>query len=162
MHANAKLLMRNHLARVSWPKASVLDVGSMNVNGSYRGMIQGKGWKYTGLDLMEGPNVDIVTAKPYCYPFEDGEFDVVISGSTMEHVQAPWLWIPELTRLLRDGGLLVVVAPHTWALHRHPLDCWRILPDGMQYLFELTGELERCQFDRNRTDTVGSGFKVAL
>jgi SAM-dependent methyltransferase len=136
----------------------VLDVGSLDLNGSYRELVEGRGWKYAGLDVRDGPNVDVVS-EPRYYPFRDGAFDAVISGSTMEHVAAIWLWVPELVRLLRAGGLLVVVAPHTWHEHRHPMDYWRILPQGMKYLFGATESLEHCQFEKGITDTVGSGFK---
>ena len=37
-----------------------------------------------------------MSADPYHFPFADGAFDLVISGSTMEHVQAIWRWVPEL------------------------------------------------------------------
>ena len=159
MHDAAKRLMEQHLKRVDWCTAKVLDVGSLDINGSYRDLIESRGWFYVGLDIKYGPNVDVVSKYPYLYPYDDDTFDIVISGSTMEHVQAIWLWIPELIRILRPGGLLVVVAPHTYEIHRFPIDCWRILPDGMKYLFELTGELERCKFRKGRRDTVGSGFK---
>ena len=159
MHIEANRLMTKHLERVTWAEASVLDVGSLDLNGSYRELVENRGWVYTGLDVRDGPNVDVVTDEPYCYPFGDGAFDVVISGSTMEHVAAIWLWIPELVRLLRTGGLLVVVAPHTWKEHRHPADYWRILPQGMKHLFDATESLERCQFEKCISDTVGSGFK---
>ena len=158
MHIEANRLMTKHLERVSWAAASVLDVGSLDLNGSYRGLVENRGWVYTGLDVRDGPNVDVV-GEPWYYPFEDGAFDVVISGSTMEHVAAIWLWVPELVRILRAGGLLVVVAPHTWHEHRHPTDYWRIFPQGMKYLFGATESLERCQFEKCGTDTVGSGFK---
>ncbi len=86
-----------------------LDVGAYDVNGTYRPLVEGSGWRYTGLDVAAGPNVDVVTADPYKFPFDDGAFDVVLSGSTMEHVEAIWLWVPELARVLKPGGLLVLV-----------------------------------------------------
>ena len=43
----------------------VLDVGSLDVNGTYRPLIEGRGWSYCGLDIRRGPNVDVVAADPY-------------------------------------------------------------------------------------------------
>jgi SAM-dependent methyltransferase len=123
--------------------ARVLDVGSFDVNGNFRALITRHGWEYTGLDICAGRNVDIVTDDPYRFPFESGIFDIVITGSTMEHVQAVWLWVPELVRCLRPGGLLAIHTHMAWMYHPHPFDCWRIMPDGMEYLFDLTGQLER-------------------
>lgn len=116
-----------------------LDVGAYDVNGTYRPLVEGSGWRYTGLDVAAGPNVDVVTADPYKFPFDDGTFDVVLSGSTMEHVEAIWLWVPELARVLKPGGLLSIVTHWQFHEHRYPVDCWRIMPDGMRYLFDMTG-----------------------
>lgn len=126
-----------------WPQAGarVLDVGSLDVNGSYRRMVTRQGWHYTGLDVVPGKNVDVVTADPYRYPFDAGHFDVVISGSAMEHVPAIWRWVPELVRVLRPGGLLAIITHIQWELDHYPPDCWRILPDGMRYLFDETRQL---------------------
>ncbi len=144
MHAEAWEAMRNLLQRFTAEEARVLDVGSYDVNGTYRPMIAAhRGWRYTGLDVAPGPNVDVVSADPYRFPFPDGAFDLVISGSTMEHVAAIWRWVPELARVLRSGGMLAIVTHWSFPEHRYPVDCWRIMPDGMKYLFDETGCLER-------------------
>lgn len=90
-------------------------------------------WRYRGLDLEAGQNVDIVADK-VLRPVSDNSCDLVISGQTLEHVEAPWLWIKELERICKPGGIIVVIAPWKWEIHRYPKDCWRILPDGMEYL----------------------------
>lgn len=159
MNKAGRALMEWGLRRVDWGEAKVLDVGSLYVNGSFRAAVEGRGWKYTGLDIKRGRNVDVVTSG-FEYPFGDGAYDVVISGSTMEHVTAIWRWVPELVRVLRPGGLLVVVTHMSWRLHQWPVDCWRILPDGMRYLFDLTGVLEGYAIvTEKETDIMGSAFK---
>ena len=142
MHAEAWEAMRGLLGRGPGHGARALDVGSYDVNGTYRPMVVEKGWQYTGLDMAAGPNVDVVTADPYRFPLEDGTFDVVLSGSTMEHVEAIWRWVPELVRVLKPGGLLAIVTHWQFPEHRYPVDCWRIMPDGMRYLFDETGCLD--------------------
>jgi SAM-dependent methyltransferase len=144
MHPEAMAAMRELLRRGPGPGGRCLDVGSLDVNGSYRALVEReRGWSYTGLDVRAGPNVDVVSEQPYRYPFEAGTFDVVMSGSTMEHVERPWEWVLELAWLLRPGGLLAIVTHWQFPVHRYPVDCWRILPDGMRVLFDLTGQLER-------------------
>lgn len=143
MHPEALAAMTELLASYTEPQASVLDVGSYDVNGTYRPLVEGRGWRYTGLDVAPGPNVDVVSADSYHFPLAPGSFDVVLSGSTMEHVAAIWLWIPELVRVLRPGGMLAIVTHWQFPEHRYPVDCWRIMPDGMRYLFDLTRRLER-------------------
>ena len=141
MHGSALRIMKKFINSVNGKGLDVLDVGSLDVNGTYRPLVEAQGWDYTGLDVVAGKNVDIVADDPFSYPFADGAFDLVISGSTMEHVTAIWEWIPELVRVLRPGGQLCIITHHSYPLHRYPLDCWRIMPDGMEYLFNLTGEL---------------------
>jgi len=141
--------------------ARCLDVGSRNVNGCYRPLVEARGWQYTGLDIAAGKNVDVVTPDPYCFPLDSDAYDMVISGSTMEHVQAIWLWIPELARVLKPGGMLAIYTHIAWEIHQHPVDCWRILPDGMTYLFDLTGCLERYTIrTHGGTDICGVAYKM--
>lgn len=161
MHVEALAEMTAALEHLPDGGLSVLDVGSLDVNGTYRPLIQGRDWQYTGLDVVAGPNVDVVADAPFCYPFEDGMFDVVISGSTMEHVTAVWRWLPELVRVVKPGGWLVIITHWQFKEHRYPVDCWRILPDGMTYLFDETGEL--ADYDiriLNHTDILGMARKV--
>ena len=58
---------------------SVLDVGSMDINGNNRYLFDD--CEYTGLDIGEGRNVDIVTP---VHEFT-GEYDTVISTEMLEH-----------------------------------------------------------------------------
>lgn len=107
------------------------------------------------LDVANGPNVDLVSADPYRFPVADGSYDAVISGSTMEHVQAIWLWIPELVRVLRPAGYLLIVTHWSFPEHKYPVDCWRIMPDGMRYLFDQTEALHRYDV------TIASQYDIA-
>lgn len=144
MHKEALLAMGGMLTKVGRaPRGGkALDVGAYDVNGNYRALVEYQGWRYTGLDVAPGPNVDVVSEDPYHFPFGDGQFDLVLSGSTMEHVQAIWRWIPELARVLKPGGSLAIVTHWQFMEHRYPVDCWRIMADGMRYLFDETGVLE--------------------
>lgn len=159
MHDASLTEMTRILAR--WPGgANLLDVGSYDVNGTYRPLVERKGWQYTGLDVCVGPNVDIVSPDPYHFPLADAAYDIVISGSTMEHVQAIWLWVPELVRVLRPGGMLAIITHTNYPYHRYPVDCWRVMPDGARYLFDLTGNL--CAYDirmYNETDISMVAYK---
>ena len=158
MHAEALAAMRVILERsagmldgsrangeglnAAFKPVQVLDVGSYDVNGTYRPLVEGLGWQYTGLDLQAGPNVDVVASDPDHYPLPDGSFDAVISGSTIEHVARPWRWVPELVRILRPGGLLAIVTHWQFPEHRYPMDYWRFMADGMQLLLDDAGGLE--------------------
>ena len=161
MHPESLRLMGEMLQRVNVAGLNVLDVGAYDVNGTFRPLVTANGGIYTGLDVAAGPNVDVVADNPYSFPFDDGTFDVVISGSTMEHVQAFWLWLPELVRVLRPGGYLAIHTHWKFQEHRFPVDCWRIMPDGMRYLFDSTGVLTDYDIRiANDMDIIGSAFKV--
>jgi SAM-dependent methyltransferase len=137
---------------------AILDVGSYDVNGSYKPLLAGK--NYTGLDIEAGPNVDIVEPESYNWKsIKDATYDVVISGQCLEHVPAPWLWIKEVARVAKPGAMIIILAPWNWVVHYHPYDCWRVLPDGMRELFKSAG-LRMIETGMDNFDTYGIGIKV--
>ncbi|MBA3928358.1 MAG: methyltransferase type 11 [Xanthomonas sp.] len=113
---------------------SVLDIGSYDVNGSYRTLFADSKWSYVGVDLETGPGVDLVLKSPYQLPLASGSVDVVISGQAFEHVEYFWLSWLEMLRILKPGGLVFLIAPSRGPEHRYPQDCWRFYPDGYRAL----------------------------
>lgn len=111
-----------------------VDVGSYDVNGSYRQFFDIPGWRYTGVDLAAGPNVDVVLRSPYRLPFQSFSVDVVVSGQAFEHVEFFWLTWMEMARVVRPGGYIFLLAPSRGPEHRYPQDCWRFYPDGYRAL----------------------------
>lgn len=159
-------------------KLLIADVGSYDVNGTYRELIEANpNWKYIGIDIMAGPNVDVVVPEVIKFSYASfsayGDwyrqagsvnYDVVISGQCLEHVRKPWQWIKQVASILKSGGLVFITAPNTWVYHEYPIDCWRVWPDGMRALFDeadiecleayITGEPDKPY------DTVGIGRKL--
>ena len=135
MHPSSYALMQDFVDRYlgDAPEVAVLDVGSADVNGTYRPLFQKAGWRYTGLDIVPGKNVDVV-ATGTLWPFPEHHFDSVISGSAFEHMEHPWQIITEIRFVLKPGGYCCLIAPASGPEHRHPVDCWRILPDGWRSL----------------------------
>lgn len=116
-------------------KLDILDVGSYDVSGTYKLLFENTNWRYYGLDIVEGPNVDIIAKSGYDFGL-DRQFDVVVSGNCLEHVEAPWKWIKEIYKVTKNGGIVCIITPLTLGEHKYPIDCWRILPDGYKYLLE--------------------------
>lgn len=63
------------------------------------------------------------------YPFEDNEFDMIVSRHVIEHVPDVMAFITELYRITKPGGTIRLVAPHytngDWATdptHRNHLN----------------------------------------
>jgi SAM-dependent methyltransferase len=122
---------------------TILDVGSAAPDGGddgYRPLFSRPGWRYTGLDLRPGRNVDLVPAQPYNWEeIDDSSVDVVISGQAFEHIPWPWLTIMEIARVLKPLGLAAITAPSSGPVHRFPRDCWRFYPDGFPALAAYAG-----------------------
>ena len=117
------------------PKRRVLDLGSQDLNGSYKSIFPPERWDYTGIDMAAGRNVDIVLKDPYRWEeIAEGSADCVISGQAFEHTEYFWLSMQEIARALRPGGLCCLLAPSGGPEHRFPVDCWRFYPDGMRAL----------------------------
>lgn len=111
----------------------VLDIGSCDVNGTFWDLFTH--CEYLGLDIEDGPNVDVVVSDPYDWVTIDTEsIDIVVCGSVIEHVEFPWLTFEEIYRVLKVGGYFCITAPMIWVEHKHPLDCYRFHVDGMKSL----------------------------
>ena len=116
----------------------ILDLGSQDVNGCYRPIFSEPRWRYRGLDMAAGKNVDVVLRTPYAWrEIASNSADAVISGQAFEHIQYFWLTILEIERVLKPGGLCCILAPSTGPEHRYPQDCWRFYPDGMRALADF-------------------------
>ena len=57
-----------------------------------------------------GVTADLQRADARCLPYRGGEFDTVLSAHMLEHVPAPRVALAEMARVLRPGGLLIIVA----------------------------------------------------
>jgi SAM-dependent methyltransferase len=150
-------MMRVYLKRYFKAKEGleVLDVGSYDVNGTYKDLIPST-WTYTGVDIEPGPNVDIVMRGQYRIPMPNKYYDLVISGSCFEHVANPFKLMAEVRRVTKNGGLIIMCAPFRAPEHRHPVDCWRILSDGWRSLCSESGiEVIHTSYHSNDSWVVG-------
>lgn len=137
MHLSSYLEMQKNVGNYLRNKEGiVVDIGSFDVNGTYKPIIsQYPKLKYVGVDIEKGKNVDIVIGQ-FQFPFADNSIPMVISGQTLEHCTNPFLFVKECARILSKNGIVILIAPWQFGIHRFPIDCWRILPDGMIELFK--------------------------
>ena len=113
----------------------ILDLGSLDVNGSYRRYFEVFSWTYQGMDMTAGKNVDIVLQSPYNWrAIKSNSVDVLISGQAFEHIEFFWITMLEIARVLKPGGLCCIIAPAGGGEHKYPVDCWRFYPDGFSAL----------------------------
>ncbi|GEM_PF-843404 len=132
--------VKKYLSSYENEELNIIEIGSAIAPGQEnfgtpRRFFEKPKWKYIGVDIEKGQNVDLVLKNPYDWrELEDNTADVVISSATFEHMEFPWIAIKEIWRVLKNGGILCLIAPSTGPEHKHPIDCWRILPDGIRAL----------------------------
>jgi len=111
----------------------VLDVGSLNVNGSVRDLFT-DAEEYVGIDFREGAEVDhVVNAHNLCQFFDWSLFDTVVCMNMFEHDEAFWITLEEINTLLKPGGHFLVAMPtFGFPIHEHPQDFWRAGEDAFK------------------------------
>ena len=105
-------------------RSRVLDVGSLNVNGTNRYLFRNS--QYVGIDIVEGPGVDVIGRAHEHEITEGKKYDVVLSTSALEHDMFWFLTLPQMIRLLKPGGLMFFSCAYGQRQHgtrtNHPKD----------------------------------------
>lgn len=86
-------------------QAKVLDCGSLNINGSAKDLFTQS--EYTGVDIVAGKDVDIVSFIKDL-EFENSSFDTVISGEMLEHDGTWKESLKKMYDLCKQKGLIVI------------------------------------------------------
>lgn len=83
---------------------NVVELGSLNINGSVRDFFKPK--HYIGVDLGAGPGVDVIC---FAHEYEPTfEVDVVVSTEMLEHDEHWMSTLRHAYKMLRPGGLLLI------------------------------------------------------
>jgi len=107
MHAAAHdwVFQSFHNWRQDKENLDVLDIGSLNINGSARDVIQQFSKTYHGIDMQSGPGVDeVIDASVYIKP---NSFDVIVCCEVFEHTPVWQNIIYNASESLREGGLFI-------------------------------------------------------
>ncbi len=145
----------SHFAAGLAPGQRVLDAGA----GEGRYAAEFSRQRYTGIDLAVGDQkwnygrLDAI-GDLAALPFSSGCFDAALNVVTLEHLAEPGAALSEISRTLRPGGQLLLIAPHEWEVHQAPHDYFRYTRYGLQYL------LERANFSDIRIEPVGGYFRL--
>jgi hypothetical protein len=94
-------------------KKRVLDIGSLDVNGSNRVLF--RKCEYIGVDVIPGKGVDVVSIAHEYEP--DKPFDVVLSTNALEHDIHYKKTLKKMIEVLNSGGLMFISAPYKWHVH---------------------------------------------
>lgn len=106
--------------------------------------------EFIRLDLNPDYRPDVV-ADVTAIPFRSDSIDRVASNSLLEHVAYPQRVLEETFRVLRAGGVMVVVMPFVWMLHGVPDDYVRLTPRYFERICRQIG------FEQVLTDVASSG-----
>lgn len=105
----------------------VLEFGSLDINGSIRSILEPMSSLYVGVDMQNGPGVDVVAdASTFSH---EKSFDVVACCEVFEHAENWRQIIDNSHRLLRNGGLFIATMagegrrPHS-AIDENPIREW--------------------------------------
>jgi len=97
------------------------------------------GIRSTKLDSPDMPHF-IEMENEYSIKSDSNRFDIVFATNVIEHVRMPWVWLKEIVRVTKPGGMVIMVCPGiTTPYHEDPIDCWRIWPEGFNSLFTYVG-----------------------
>jgi SAM-dependent methyltransferase len=91
--------------------------------------------KWTGLDVIDGPNVDFVIAKDFTWPIPNQSIDYIFCTQVIEHVENPESLVSEIERVLIPGGTVILNAPFFYPFHGMPDDHLRYTTSQLNYLF---------------------------
>lgn len=116
----------------------VLEVGSLDVNGSVRPLIEAlQPSEYIGIDEQPGKLVDLVLpGERIIEHFGLSSFDTVISTETLEHVEDWRIVINNMKLAIKpEGYVYLTVCPPDMGYHPHPRDCWRFNIEHIGLMF---------------------------
>ncbi len=129
--------IRKWLASIGNKKGfRVLEIGS-------RSVISDALWKdnipdceYTGFDVLEGKNVDVV-GDAHCLSqyFEPNSFDLVISFAVFEHIAMPWVVAEEISKILDIGGHVCLETHFSFSEHELPWHFFQFNSRALEVLF---------------------------
>ncbi|MES2331423.1 MAG: class I SAM-dependent methyltransferase [Bacteroidota bacterium] len=100
--------------------------------------------EYIGLDYAseghshEDENVDVFY-DGITIPFENESFDSVFSSEVFEHVFSLQQILPEIARVTKKGGKLLITCPFVWEEHEIPVDYARYTRFALQDMLEKNG-----------------------
>lgn len=72
-------------------------------------------------------------------PFQDGQFDAVVSFEVFEHVFNITEILSEIWRVTRESGLLLISVPFAWQEHEVPYDFARYTSYAVSHLLRANG-----------------------
>ena len=93
-------------------------------------------------DVVLNPGVDYI-CDAHDLPFEDDSMDAVVITAVLEHVLSPQRVVSEISRVLRESGVVMSSTPFMQQVHMGSFDFQRFTELGHRWLFRNFHEVER-------------------
>ena len=123
-------------AQFNSPNTKVLEIGSRCVSSQAHWKRFFPDVQYTGIDIIDGDNVDLVAdAHKLSEYFTKESFDLVISFAVFEHLAMPWVVAEEISRVLKVGGHAAVETHFSYSEHELPWHFFQFNSTALECLF---------------------------
>ncbi|NLV08378.1 methyltransferase domain-containing protein [Halomicrobium mukohataei] len=139
MHTSVAIFVAKALTESEIEGCRILEVGSRNINGSVRPIIESRNpQNYTGVDMVDGKGVDeVVDATNIVEEFGENSFDVVVSTEMLEHAKNWKNTINNIKRVCENEGVIVLTTRSKgFKFHGYPNDYWRYEVGDMKEIFK--------------------------
>lgn len=147
LHADLKNCMKRLHGRV-------LDIGCGNKPYS---VFLNKDVEHVGLEIIYGSRVDYIYDGIHI-PFIDEYFDCLLCTQVLEHVEQIHIFIQEIARCLKPGGLMILTFPFIYNQHGVPHDYRRYSQFGIQQLLQNKFNIESVMLEGGIGSTLGLLF----
>lgn len=136
MHASVQQFVKDYYDRSMFSGKRVLEVGSLNVNGSVRPFVERfEPSEYIGTDFLPGVGVDrVVDAVKLAEEFGANSFDTVISTEMLEHAEH-WRDCVNNMKAVTKDWLIITTRGPGFKRHSHPHDWWRYTTEDFARIF---------------------------
>lgn len=91
--------------------------------------------QFVGFDIEKNDRVDVIGFN-WDLPFEDNEFDALISTQVLEHTAKIGETIKEIRRVVKNDGLVFISAPFVFPVLGAPYDYYRFTKYGLLEIFK--------------------------
>lgn len=98
--------------------------------------------QYIRFDIKPIKCVTDVVGDALSLPFEANRFDCIFASEVLEHLSDPFLFVREVSRVLKLGGMIILTVPFMFHKHADPHDFWRPTEQGLEELFKCFEEVE--------------------
>ncbi len=138
MHTSVMNFVKKVLVVKNVIGQSILEVGSLNVNGSARPYLCSlQPASYTGLDMRPGRSVDYVCdACDLTKRYGVNRFDIVVSTEMLEHVEHWQTALENMHQVCKDNGIVLITTRSPgFKKHSYPHDYWRFTKEDFSLIY---------------------------